>query len=41
MFNIENIVKHIQHIKSKHQRNSKIDLIEIYQSIKCQLKKLQ
>ncbi len=40
MFNIENIVKHIQHINSKHQKINKIDLIEIYQSIKCQLKKI-
>jgi hypothetical protein len=41
MFNTKNIVKHIQYMKSKHQKNSKIDSTEIYQSIECQSKKLQ
>jgi hypothetical protein len=33
MFNTENIVKHIQYMKSKHQKKSRIDLTKIYQNI--------
>jgi len=33
MFNIEKIVRHMQYMKSKHQKNSKIYLIELYLSI--------
>jgi hypothetical protein len=33
MFNIEKIVRHMRYMKLKHYKNSKIDSIEIYQSI--------
>jgi hypothetical protein len=35
MFNIEKIVKYKQYMKSKHQKNSEVDLIEIYENIEC------
>jgi hypothetical protein len=33
--NLNPIATHIQYMKSKHQKNSKINLIEIYQNIEC------